>query len=530
MLTITNDKLKNILNNFLYFNNNFVENSFLLFESLGYPTYRRIPNLNTIEAFESAFPNLDKNKAMINRWMNAAFLFQVTNQDIQKVLNTSANENLQNSLLFITIKLNGLLNDTELKQITTEINKQILYHTIISIVSGPFLNIIYTKRRPNKLDADKDVLESVHMIKVQCKNIDDNEIKKLKTISLENIFSPTIKEQSLFQKQETAYSNIGEYDLQNEEDFGIDKVEEELIEAARKYSLEKLLTLYNQQLDKLTENSIYWYFDKVSKCPMIDSSIESYLYDGLNNPELAEQAKKILIAANLRLVINIAKKYIYRKSLTFSDLIQEGNIGLINALETFDYSKGFKFSTYATWRIRSAISRAISNKGKMIHYPRNANEQFRKIFLFKDIYVQEYNKEPTSQEIAEAIGLSEERVEQLFNAPRCTLGLEDFSDAELNKLNNINCEAENINEIILFNELKERLENIFSKILLEKEIKIIKLRFGLEDGHQRTLEEIAEQYDVSRERIRQILVRIMRKLRKHKNELREFYNEIVVDS
>lgn len=170
------------------------------------------------------------------------------------------------------------------------------------------------------------------------------------------------------------------------------------------------------------------------------------------------------------------------------------------------------------------------NKGKMIRYPRNANEQFRKIFLFKDIYVQEYNKEPTSQEIAEAIGLSEERVVQLFNAPRCTLGLEDFSDSELNKLNNINSEAENINGIILFNELKERLENIFLKILSEKEIKIIKLRFGLEDGQQRTLEEIAEQYNVSRERIRQILVRVIRKLRKHKNELREFYNEIVVDS
>ena len=108
MLTITNDKLKNILNNFLYFNNNFVENSFLLFESLGYPTNRRIPNLNTIEAFESAFPNLDKNKAMINRWVNAAFLFQVTNQDIQKVLNTSANENLQNSLLFMIPNLNKL--------------------------------------------------------------------------------------------------------------------------------------------------------------------------------------------------------------------------------------------------------------------------------------------------------------------------------------------------------------------------------------------------------------------------------------
>ncbi len=529
MLTVTNDKLKNILNNFLYFNNNFVENSFLLFESLGYPTNRRIPNLNTIEAFESAFPNLDKNKAMINRWVNAAFLFQVTNQDIQKILNISSDEDFQKSLLFITIKLNGLLNDTELKQIATEINKQILYPTIISIVSGPFLNIIYTKRRPNKLDVDKDVLESVHMIKVQCKNIDDNEIKKLKTISLENIFSPTIKEQSLPQKQETAYSNIEEYDLQNEEDFGIDKVEEELIEAARKYSLEKLLALYNQQLSNLTENSIYWYLEKICKYPMLDTNLEPMFFKDLDNAELSEQAKDILICANLRLVINIAKKYIYRKSLSFSDLIQEGNIGLIKAINKFDYTKGYKFSTYATWLIKNSISRAISDKGKMIHYPHHINELFRKIFIFKDNYIQEYSKEPTCAEIANALSISEEKIEELFQSPTCTLGLEDAYNLDHTKFDNYSIDRQKENNKILVDELQTRINAILEKALSEREIKIIKLRYGLEDGTQWTLDEIGQMYGVSKERIRQIIVRVIRKLKKYKNHLQEFYDELIVN-
>ncbi len=524
-----NAKLKNILNNFLCYNKDFVENSFLLFEALGYPTNRRISNLNTIEAFEKYFPDLDKNKAMISFWSNAAFLFQVTNQDIQKVLNISADKNYYEFLLFFTIKLNRLLNDTELKQIAKEINKQIPNPTIISVVSGPFLNLIYTERRKNKLDENKDILESIHMLKIQCKNTDDNEIKKLKTLSLKNVFTLSQKEHSYKKKQEEIYSNIEEYYQENETDFGIDKVEEELIKAARKYSLEKLLKLYNQQLNNLTENTTYWYLDKICKYPMLDKSLEPMFFKDLDNSELSDQAKNILICANLRLVINIAKKYIYRKSLSFSDLIQEGNIGLIKAINKFDYTKGYKFSTYATWLIKNSISRAISDKGKMIHYPHNVNELFRKIFVFKDKYIQKYNKEPTCAEIAKELNLSEKRIEELFNSPTCTIGFEEYYYLDHAKFDNYSIDFQKEINKILVDELKQRINVILNKALSKRQIRIIKLRYGLEDGRQWKLDEIGKIYGVSGESINQTIVRAIKKLKKHKEYLQEFYDELITN-
>ena len=253
-------------------------------------------------------------------------------------------------------------------------------------------------------------------------------------------------------------------------------------------------------------------------------------FKDLDNSELSDQAKNILICANLRLVINIAKKYIYRKSLSFSDLIQEGNIGLIKAINKFDYTKGYKFSTYATWLIKNSISRAISDKGKMIHYPHNVNELFRKIFVFKDKYIQKYNKEPTCAEIAKELNFSEKRIEELFNSPTCTIGFEEYYYLDHTKFDNYSIDFQKEINKILVDELKQRINVILNKTLSKRQIRVIKLRYGLEDGRQWKLDEIGQIYGVSGESINQTIVRAIRKLKKHKEYLQEFYDELITNS
>ena len=260
------------------------------------------------------------------------------------------------------------------------------------------------------------------------------------------------------------------------------------------------------------EDPVRMYLKEIGKVPLLSAEEE---IDLAKRMELGDQeAKKRLAEANLRLVVSIAKRYVGRGML-FLDLIQEGNLGLIKAVEKFDYRKGYKFSTYATWWIRQAITRAIADQARTIRIPVHMVETINKLIRVSRQLLQELGREPTPEEIAEEMAMPVERVREILKISQEPVSLEtpigEEEDSHLGDFiqdDNVPVPA----EAAAFTLLKEQLQEVLGT-LTEREQKVLTLRFGLDDGRARTLEEVGKVFNVTRERIRQIEAKALRKLR-----------------
>ena len=260
------------------------------------------------------------------------------------------------------------------------------------------------------------------------------------------------------------------------------------------------------------EDPVRMYLKEIGKVPLLSAEEEIDLAQRMEVGD--EEAKKRLAEANLRLVVSIAKRYVGRGML-FLDLIQEGNLGLIKAVEKFDYTKGYKFSTYATWWIRQAITRAIADQARTIRIPVHMVETINKLVRVSRQLVQELGREPTPEELAKELNMPVDKVREISKISQEPVSLETpIGEEEDSHLGDFipDEDAPAPSEAASFVLLKEQLGAVL-ETLSEREAKVLRLRFGLDDGRARTLEEVGKEFDVTRERIRQIEAKALRKLR-----------------
>ena len=298
-----------------------------------------------------------------------------------------------------------------------------------------------------------------------------------------------------------------DFDIILEDDTDLTEDPDIIIEEANDLDLEA-----NMPKGVTVDDPVRMYLKEIGKVPLLSADEEIELARRMENGD--EDAKKRLCEANLRLVVSIAKRYVGRGML-FLDLIQEGNLGLIKAVDKFDYTKGYKFSTYATWWIRQAITRSIADQARTIRIPVHMVETINKLIRVSRQLLQTYGREPTPEEIASEMGLSVEKVREIQKIAQEPVSLEtpigEEEDSHLGDFipdEDVPAPA----EAAAFSMLKEQLVEVLDT-LTEREQKVLKLRFGLEDGRARTLEEVGKEFEVTRERIRQIEAKALRKLR-----------------
>lgn len=273
----------------------------------------------------------------------------------------------------------------------------------------------------------------------------------------------------------------------------------------------------------VTEDSVRMYLREIGRIPLISGEEEIKLAKRIEASD--EVAKKKLTEANLRLVVSIAKKYIGR-GLSLLDLIQEGNTGLLRAVEKFDWRKGYKFSTYATWWIRQAITRAIADQARTIRIPVHMVETINKLNRIQRQLVQDLGREPMPEEIAAEMGIDVSKVEHILKISQETVSLEaPVGEEEDSQLADFieDKEALSPEELAIYELMKGHIQESL-QFLSPREQKILKMRFGLEDGRTHTLEEVGQEFGVTRERIRQIEAKALQKLKKHKEtkKLRDY--------
>ena len=290
------------------------------------------------------------------------------------------------------------------------------------------------------------------------------------------------------------FDGVSDDELKKEDDIEMDKID---------LSLPKGISI---------DDPVRMYLKEIGKIPLLKPHEEiEYAKRMLDGDEIAKQR---LVEANLRIVVSIAKRYVGRGML-FLDLIQEGNLGLIKAVEKFDYERGFKFSTYATWWIRQAITRAIADQARTIRIPVHMVETINKLIRVSRQLLQELGRDPKPEEIAKEMDMSEEKVREIMKIAQDPVSLETpIGEEEDSHLGDFIPDEDALApaEAAAYSLLKDQIEEVLGS-LNEREQKVLKLRFGLEDGRARTLEEVGKEFDVTRERIRQIEAKALRKLR-----------------
>ncbi len=272
--------------------------------------------------------------------------------------------------------------------------------------------------------------------------------------------------------------------------------------------MEKML----QQEGLAIDDPVRMYLKEIGKVPLLDTDAELEIAKRMAEGD--EQAKTMLIEANLRLVVSIAKRYV-GKGMFFLDLIQEGNLGLMKAVEKFDFTKGFKFSTYATWWIRQAITRAIADQARTIRIPVHMVETIHKVSRYQRQLLQELGHEATAEEVAEKIGMSADKVREIMKIAQDPVSLETpIGEEEDSHLGDFipDDDSPAPQEAASFAMLREQLAEVLHT-LTPREEHVLKLRYGLDDGRPRTLEEVGKEFNITRERIRQIEAKALRKLR-----------------
>ena len=332
------------------------------------------------------------------------------------------------------------------------------------------------------------------------------------------------------------YAEIAEYiDDANAAPEQIDK----LYEALEEQNIDVLDDEIEKEVPKIEEETVDFelsmpeniniddpvrmYLKEIGKVPLLSANEEVELAKRMGEGD--QEAKRKLAEANLRLVVSIAKRYVGRGML-FLDLIQEGNLGLIKAVEKFDYQKGYKFSTYATWWIRQAITRAIADQARTIRIPVHMVETINKLIRVSRQLLQQYGRDPLPEELAKEMDIPEEKVREILKIAQEPVSLETpIGEEEDSHLGDFipDDDAPAPAEAAAFTLLKEQLMDVLDT-LTPREEKVLKLRFGLEDGRARTLEEVGKEFQVTRERIRQIEAKALRKLRhpSRSKKLRDF--------
>ena len=331
--------------------------------------------------------------------------------------------------------------------------------------------------------------------------------KELGVLTIEDIMD-SLQEVDLSPEQiENIYTLLSVMKIDVIQDIGTD-LPHELDEKLEDKSKKKL----DLTVKVPTNDPVRMYLKEIGKVPLLTAAEEVILAKRIEAGDLA--AKQRLVESNLRLVVSIAKKYIGR-GMQFLDLIQEGNLGLIRAVEKFDYRKGYKFSTYATWWIRQAITRAIADQARTIRIPVHMVETINKLIRVQRHLLQEYGREPTPDEIAELMDITPEKVREVLKISQEPVSLETpIGEEEDSHLGDFIEDEEAVVPVdaASFALLQEQLQTVLETLSI-RERKVIQLRFGLLDGHPRTLEEVGREFGVTRERIRQIESKTLSKLR-----------------
>ena len=295
-----------------------------------------------------------------------------------------------------------------------------------------------------------------------------------------------------------------------QDDLDLDDLDESIVKDDTPMEIEEIDLSLPKGIS--IDDPVRMYLKEIGKIPLLKPHEEVELARRMHEGD--ELAKQRLVEANLRLVVSIAKRYVGRGML-FLDLIQEGNLGLIKAVEKFDYVKGFKFSTYATWWIRQAITRAIADQARTIRIPVHMVETINKLIRVSRQLLQELGRDPKPEEIAKEMDMTEDKVREIMKIAQAPVSLETpIGEEEDSHLGDFipDDDAPAPAEAAAYSLLKEQIEDVLGS-LNEREQKVLKLRFGLEDGRARTLEEVGKEFDVTRERIRQIEAKALRKLR-----------------